>query len=202
MLNHATNHTQSRCGAFAERTEKQINIVKAEIISQPYSGEYKERIYDLESPWNSQFWTWIKFADDFGNETVGQFRGSPVAVKVSGKLNEIIVLTSDYVYRLESKELNIIEVKDEFIYQDVEISPNGIFIFHNYYEIEKMGNSFSEMEEIKSPFKMDDIKFIKWNNNKLEFTCEEFINWNRVEIMELDTNKWEIIKKTTPQHRV
>lgn len=82
--------------------------MKAEIINQPYSGEYKERIYDLESSWNSQFWTWIKFADDYGKETVGQFRGRPVAVKVSKKLNEMIVLTSDYVYRLESKELNLI----------------------------------------------------------------------------------------------
>lgn len=48
---------------------------------------------------------------------------------------------------------------------------------------------------------MDDIKFIKWNESKLEFTCEKFINWNRIEIMELDTSEWEIKKKTTPQHR-
>ena len=66
--------------------------MKAEIINQPYSGEYKERIYDLESPWNSQSWTWIKFTDKKGIEKVGQFRGMPKQVKVSVLNKEIIVL--------------------------------------------------------------------------------------------------------------
>jgi len=168
------------------------SIVKAEIINQPYSGEFKERIYDLESPWNSQSWTWIKFVDEYENETVGQFRGFPKTVKVSNKLKEIIVLTSDYIYRLNSKKLNIIETEDRIEYQDVEVSPNGIFIFHNNYEIEKMNSSLSEMTQIESPFKMDLIKFKKWNANKLEFECYEFIEWNKYESMELDTLEWKI----------
>ncbi|TDT45161.1 hypothetical protein CLV90_2245 [Maribacter spongiicola] len=86
--------------------------MRVEIINQPYSGEFKERIYDMESPWNSQSWTWIKFTDDIGTETVGQFRGLPKAVKVSTQLNEIIVLTSDYLYRLDFQEYNIIETED------------------------------------------------------------------------------------------
>lgn len=28
-------------------------ITKVEIINQPYSGEYKERIYDIPRPWKS-----------------------------------------------------------------------------------------------------------------------------------------------------
>ena len=175
--------------------------MKAEIINQPYSGEYDERIYDLESTWNSQSWTWIKFTDKNGVEKVGQFRGMPINVKVAEQKNEIIVLTSDYIFRLNATELNIIETENKPEYQDVEVSPNGIFIFHNYYEIEKMGKSLSDMEEIKSPFKMDDIRFIKWNGNKLEFTCEEFTNWSRNETMELDTTDWTIsVQKNAPQH--
>jgi len=170
--------------------------VRAEIINQPYSGEFKERIYDYESQWNSQSWTWIKFTDDLGNESVGQFRGIQKAVKASSIANEIIILTSDCVFRLDSIELNVIEAESQPEYQDIEVSPNGDFIFHTFYEIGKMGKSLKEMREIESPFKMDDIRFEKWNGNKLEFTCEEFANWSRNEIMELDTIDWKIeIKK-------
>ena len=182
-----------------EKTETKL---KAEIINQPYSGEFKERIYDVESPWNSQSWTWIKFTDENMSETVGQFRGFPKEVKYSERRNEIIVLTSDYVFRLNASDLNIIETVSQPQYQDVEVSPDGIFFFHNYYEIEKMDNSLSDLTEIQSPFKMDDIRFKKWNGKILEFECEEFINWSRNEIMELDTNEWKINIKTNTQHGV
>ena len=69
-----------------EKTETKL---KAEIINQPYSGEFKKRIYDVESPWNSQSWTWIKFTDENMSETVGQFRGFPKEVKYSESRNEI-----------------------------------------------------------------------------------------------------------------
>ena len=80
-----------------------MSIVIAEIINQPHSGQYKERIYDVQSPWNSQSWSWVRFTDESGNEFVGQFRGSPRSVKVSRLRNEIIVLTSDYVFRSRRK---------------------------------------------------------------------------------------------------
>ena len=164
----------------------------AEIIDQPASGEYQEKIYNLASPWNSQSWTWVKFTDDYENESVGQFRGITKDVKVSQKLNEIIVLTSDYIYRLNATNLSIIEAVEQPQYQNVEVSPNGIFIFHDYYEIEKMGKSLSEMTIIDSPFKMDQIRFKKWNGYDLEFECDEFCNWERSEGMVLDTTKWVI----------
>ena len=197
-MKHATNHTHNRCVSF----KKNETTLKTEIINQPYSGEFKERIYDIESPWNSQSWTWIKFTDEDLNETVGQFRGTPKEVKYSENRNEIIVLTSDYVFLLNASDLNIIESESQPEYQDVEVSPNGIFFFHNYYEIEKMNSSLSDLTEIQSPFKMDDIRFRKWNGKILEFECEEFTNWDRSEIMELDTNEWKIRIKTNTQHRV
>ena len=33
-------------------------IIEGQIINRPYSGEYEERIYDNNSPWNSQGWTY------------------------------------------------------------------------------------------------------------------------------------------------
>ena len=98
--------------------------MKTEIINQPYSGEFKERIYDIDSHWNSQSWTWIKFTDENMIEIVGQFRGFPKNVKYSKNRNEIIVLTSDYVYRLNASDLNIIESESRPEYQDVEVSPD------------------------------------------------------------------------------
>ncbi len=51
-------------------------ISKAELINQSYSGQYKEKIYDIPSPWNSQDWTWVKFENDDFDEWCGEFRGS------------------------------------------------------------------------------------------------------------------------------
>jgi len=175
--------------------------VKTEIINQPYSGEFKERIYDPQGSWNTQSWTWVKFEDKNSIETVGQFRGSPKEVKYSEQLNEIIVLTSDYVFRLNGDNLNIIETENQPEFQDLEVSPQGNFIFHNYYEIEIMNTSLSDLTEIKSPFKMDDIRFEKWNGHILEFNCEEFTNWSRQEIMELDSKQW-CIKVKTPHNNI
>lgn len=50
---------------FGADTEEKAVITKAEIIYQPSSGQYKERIYDITSSWNSQNWTWVKFEEDF-----------------------------------------------------------------------------------------------------------------------------------------
>ena len=177
--------------------------MKAEIINQPYSGEFEERIYDVENVWNSQSWTWIKFTDESGIEKVGQFRGFPKDVKVSKQKNEIVVLTSDYAFRLDSVDLNIIESEKQVDYGNLEVTPNGTFIFSEFSDIYKLENSLSNMQIIKSPFKMDMIEFKRWNGNILEFECSEIANYERIEIMELNTTDWTIeIKKTTPQQRV
>ncbi|WP_299326226.1 hypothetical protein [uncultured Maribacter sp.] len=177
--------------------------MKAEIINQPYSGEFEERIYDVESVWNSQSWTWIKFEDNSGIEKVGQFRGFPKDVKISKQKNEIVVLTSDCIFRLDTSELNIIESEKQVDYGNLEVTPNGTFIFSEYSNIYKMGNSFSDMYIIKSPFEMDMIKFKSWNGNILEFECDEMGGWERHEIMELDVTNWTIKpKKNAPQQRI
>lgn len=88
-------------------------IIEAEIISQPYSGEYNERIYDNKSEWNSQSWTFIKFINDDFSEWCGQFRGFPRQVGVSSSRDIVLVLTSDYLFQLDRKTGNLKELEDQ-----------------------------------------------------------------------------------------
>jgi hypothetical protein len=122
----------------------------ADIIPQPNSGQFEERIYDHESPWNSQSWTWIKFTNDDGRVWVGHFRGQPRSVAVSNELRETIVLTSDYVFRLDSDSADIIEFEDQPQYHNLTVAPDGSFILADYYNIERLNTSFKNIESLSS----------------------------------------------------
>jgi hypothetical protein len=173
-------------------------IDKAEIISQPLSGQFTERIYDNQSAWNSQSWTWIKFTNSDLTEWCGQFRGFPRQVAVSKTHNSVLVLTSDYLFQLDRIKAEIMEFKDQPQYQNLTVTPNGDFILSDYYNFVKMTLKISEEIQIESPISMDMIKFKNWTENKLEFTCDEFINWDRHLVMELDSETDEIkIKSET-----
>lgn len=169
-------------------------ITEAEIISQPYSGEYTERIYDNESAWNSQSWTFVKFTNDDYSEWCGQFRGFPRQVAISTSKNIILVLTSDYLYQLDREAGTLSDLEDQPPYQNLTVAPNGDFILADYYNFEKITTTINEKEQIESPIEMDLIEFKEWNNSKLEFTCDEFLNLDRHLAMTYDceTSKIEI----------
>lgn len=169
-------------------------IIEAKIISQAYSGEYTERIYDNESAWNSQSWTFIKFTNVDYSEWCGQFRGFPRKVAISTTNNIVLVLTSDYLYQLDRATGNLTDLEDQPQYQNLTIAPNGDFILADYYNFEKVTTSIRQKTSIESPIQMDIIEFKYWANSKLEFTCDEFLNWDRHLIMTYDsqTNKIEI----------
>jgi hypothetical protein len=173
-------------------------IIEAEIISQPYSGEYTERIYDNESAWNSQSWTFIKFTNDDYSEWCGQFRGFPRQVGVSKFRDIVLVLTSDYLFQLDRKTGDLKELEDQPQYQNLTTTPNGDFILADYNSLEKVTTSIKQRELIESPIQMDIIEFKKWDNEKLEFTCDEFLNWDRHLTMTYnsETNKIEIKNAT------
>ncbi|MBD1399051.1 hypothetical protein H9Q13_17955 [Pontibacter sp. JH31] len=173
-------------------------IIEAEIISQPYSGQYNERIYDNESAWNSQSWTFIKFTNDDFSEWCGQFRGFPRQAGVSTSRDIVLVLTSYYLFQLDRKTGDLKELEDQPQYQNLTTTPNGDFILADYYNFEKVTTSIKQKEPIKSPIQMDIIEFKKWDNEKLEFTCDEFLNWDRHLTMTYDseTNKIEIKNAT------
>lgn len=169
-------------------------IIEAEIISQPYSGEFIERIYDNENAWNSQGWTFIRFTNDDYTEWCGQFRGFSKKVAISAINNIVLVLTSDYLYQLDRETGNLTDLDDQPPYQNLTTTPNGDFILADYYHFEKVSTNIRQKALIESPIQMDMIEFKKWNNQKLEFTCDEFLNWERHLIMTYDckTDKIEI----------
>jgi hypothetical protein len=167
-------------------------IIEAEIISQPYSGQFTERIYDIESVWNSQNWTWIKFTNDNFTEWCGQFRGFHRGVAISEKHNLILVLTSDYLYQLDKENAEIIQFEDRPQFQNLSATSVGDFILSDYYNFEKITNNIKETEQIESPIQMDNIEFKKLNGTKLEFTCDEFTNWDRHLTMQYNCETDEI----------
>lgn len=168
-------------------------IIKAEIINQPYSGEYYERIYDIESVWNSQNWTFIRFTNNDYSEWCGHFRGFPEQVAISIPKNTVLILTSDYLYQLDRKTGNLTDFEDQPQYQNLTTTPNGDFILADYNNLFKISTNIKQKIIIESPIQMDMIKFKKWNNSKLEFSCNEFLNWDRHLTMmyNSETNKIE-----------
>ncbi|RYE23620.1 MAG: hypothetical protein EOP45_06720 [Sphingobacteriaceae bacterium] len=169
-------------------------IIEAEIIYQPESGKYTERIYDNNSVWNSQDWAFIKFTNEDYTEWCGQFRGFPSEVAISTVFNIVLVLTSNYLFQLDRATGNLLELEGQIQYQNLTIAPNGSFILIDYSNLEKITTSIKQAEEIESPIRMDMIELKGWENQKLKFTCTEFINWDRHFTMTYDceTNKIEI----------
>lgn len=169
-------------------------IIEAETINQPYSGQYTERIYNNESAWNSQSWTFIKFTNDDYSEWCGQFRGFPKRVAISTLKKIVLVLTSDYLFQLDIVTGNLTDLEDQPQYQNLTVAPNGDLIIADYYNFEKITTTINKKEKIVSPIEMDLIKFKEWNSSKLEFTCDEFLNWDKHLIMTYNsqTNKIEI----------
>jgi len=163
-------------------------ISEAEIINQPYSGKFTERIYDNQSPWNSSNWTWIKFTNHDFSQWCGEFRGSPREVAISPSLKTTLVLTSDYLYLLNSENGDILEIEDQPQYHNLTVSPNGEYIIADYYNIEIITDSIKTKKQLTTPIKMDQIKFKNWENDKLIFICDEFLNWDRHLVMELDSS--------------
>ncbi|WP_104384439.1 hypothetical protein [Sphingobacterium sp. HMA12] len=174
-------------------------IIEGQIVNRPYSGEYEERIYDNDSPWNSQDWTYIKFINDDYSEWCGVFRGFPTDVSISLIKNIVLILTSDYLYQLNSINGDLVDLEEHPQYRNLTATPFGDFIVSDYYHLTRITNSIQHKETISSPIEMDDIKFTTWSGPILEFTCDEFCNWNRHlnMIYNSETNKIVIKNEST-----
>ena len=79
-----------------------------EFISQPHSGQFDEKSFDLASVWKSTNWCWVKFTTDNGQEWVGAFRGTPVKSAVANKIKQAAILTDDCLYILDIDKKEII----------------------------------------------------------------------------------------------
>lgn len=170
-------------------------ITGVEIINQPNSGQYKERIYDISSPWNSQHWTWVKFENEDFNGWCGEFRGFPRAVELSKKYKIVLVLTSDYLFKIDCHSGELTEYEPQPQYQSLTVTPSGDFIIADYYNIEIIKATLEDKMSVYSPIKMDNIKFDGWSNNTLSISCHEFLNWENHVMLELDGETFKITTK-------
>jgi len=167
-------------------------IHKAEIISQPYSGEYKEKIYDISSVWNSQEWTWVKFNSDESEEWCGNFRGKPKNVAISPKHNLILVLTSEYLFELDCITGELREFDDQTEYQCLTLSPSGDFIIADFNDLYLIKTTLLDRIPIHSPIDMYGIKFKGWNSGKLLIECEDLAT-DKKEKLELNGETLKIV---------
>ncbi|MBM7614342.1 hypothetical protein [Alkaliphilus hydrothermalis] len=170
-------------------------IIKAEIIDQPYSGEYKEKIYDITSTWNSQNWTWVKFLNEDFTEWCGEFRGLGRGIAISKKYNQVLILTSDYLFQINCINFEIIDYECQPQYQNLTVTPLGDFLLADYYDIYLLGASLDDRTPLASPFNMDMITFRGWSNNKLQLTCDKFLNLDKHVELQLDFETLEISLK-------
>ncbi|MDT2485474.1 hypothetical protein [Enterococcus avium] len=60
-------------------------VIESKLNEQPYSGKYKETIFDVKSNWNSSDWTYVEFIEKDFHELCGVFRGAPRGVSFSKK---------------------------------------------------------------------------------------------------------------------
>jgi hypothetical protein len=171
-------------------------IIGAEIINQPVSDQYLEKVYDVLNPWNSGEWTWIKFLNEDFSEWCGEFRGGAKGVAISKIHNAVLVLTSDSLYKLSRISEELIEYESQTEYQNLTVTPKGDFILSDYYHIFTLDSTLKKEMILESPIEMDYIKFHNWSNNKLLITCDWFCNWDKRAELELDGETLEIeIKK-------
>lgn len=150
----------------------------AEQISQPYSGEYEEKIYDIESNWNSSDWTWIKFEEE-DSIWCGEFRGKYIGVAFSNIKEIIVVITSDYIYIIYTKTKEIIDSDRNFEYCDITCTPLGDILLSSGYGLEILWEkTISSIETIVLPVNADSLRFVGYKDNILEMNCYEFCNWS------------------------
>lgn len=175
-------------------TDKMIELIK--IINQPYSGEFEERIYDHNGSWNSQYWTYVKFTNKDYSEWCGVFRGRPRNAEISKIKKEALILTSDYLWKIDTRNGETIEFEDTPKYQNLTVAPNGDFILSDYYSIYRVNGAIKDIKSLNSPIRMDMINFKNWEEQRLIIECDEFMNWERKVTLELDSSNWTIKIKT------
>jgi hypothetical protein len=166
-------------------------IISAEIISRPDSGDYTERTYGKASVGNSQSWTWIKFTEHDYSEWCGQFGGIG---KAAISHNTVLIMTSDYLFLLDRNTGDQIDITHNFGYRELAVAPNGNFILADFYDLSKITDNIRQVTAINEPYRFDCISFKSWKDEKLEFTCEDFLQRENKYLMTYDsiTDKIEI----------
>ncbi|MDD6796198.1 MAG: hypothetical protein PUE01_12455 [Clostridiaceae bacterium] len=166
-------------------------IIKAEVISQPLSGAYDEVIFDYSSSFKSSYWGWIKFTNDDYTEWIGEFRGQAIGVEISEKFNNVLILTSDCLYMLDRKTHKVIEMKDDLDFNQITLSTKDEYILGSSYDIGIIKDSLERIKYIESLSGLCCIKFEKWQDDKLLFSCEDYGEGDFLNLT-FDGNTYEI----------
>ena len=161
-------------------------ITNAEFINQPYAGIDEEKIFDAESVNNSQEWSWVRFTNDDETEWCGQFRGFPIQAAVSETYCTILILTSNHLFQLNTIDGQLITSIENIEFRNLTVGPSGDFIISDSNTIFRIENNIQLIIPLKSPFRMDLIKFKNWDVGNLLFECEEFCNWGVTHRMKLN----------------
>ena len=175
-------------------------IISAEHIHVPESGRYEEVIFDIDSTWNSQKWTWLKFMNDDYSEWCGEFRGEYRGHGISEKYGVIYVLTTDYLFQLDMLKHTIDKYEDRPEYNELEVSPDGDYIVSSYYHISILDSQGQQKKVIETSMPLDMITFLKWKGKDLVIHADELMNWDNHIVMTLNSKTWEveIISQTKP----
>ena len=162
----------------------------AEFISQPHSGQFDEKSFDLVSVWKSTNWCWVKFTTDNGQEWVGTFRGTPVKSAVANKIKQAAILTDDCLYILDIDKKEIIFFDPHTKYKDlIAVPTDDIFLVADYYQIGLFDKDF-KFYLIKTDFNMDGIKFKDYNGDILNIEWYDVPEYNLVNGY-VDTKNWK-----------
>lgn len=170
-------------------------IMLATLIDEPESAKYKERVYDIHNPWNSGDWTWVKFTDDDLEEWCGNFRGSPRGVALSKRHQVVLILTSDYLFKLDTDTGNLLDSVPEPDYRFLTVSPSSEFIVANDYHLDLLHPNLQDATSIPTPVEVDMLVFKGWHGNKLSISCTDFLNINQSLELELDGETYELVLK-------
>lgn len=169
-------------------------LCKMTHIEQPFSGEYEEKIYDIESTWNSSDWTWLKF-EERNSVWCGEFRGKYRGAVLSEKIGIIVVLTSDYMYVLDLETKEILEYEQQPAYVEITCTPLDDILLSDGYELEIFrGKEIASIDSIVLPVHADSLRFVAYDGKILKMTCEELCNWENQITLLLDCDSLEVIE--------
>ncbi|WP_195987575.1 hypothetical protein [Clostridium sp. D53t1_180928_C8] len=173
-------------------------IIGAEIIGQPYSGEYKEVIYDIPCiHWKSEYWGWVRFTNQDYSEWCGDFRGKILGVEMSKRFNSILILTTDCLFVLDKTTGELIDNNVRPEYEQLTLSPLEEYILVSYGEILIIKDSTNDLVKVNIPSNVYSVKFLEWQGHNLILKFEDCNGIDMYSNVSLDSKTYEIVLNNT-----
>lgn len=160
-------------------------ITQAQIVEQPIAGTYEEFVFNATE--STEQWTWVKLVDEEYNETIGQFPGAPNQVALSLMHPVFYVLTDAFLFEIQREDPSRYTSYDFWelgtMFKNVTITPEGMPIFSDDYQIFIFQESFETRHELTLPYEVDMIQFVDWNDHLLTIHAQEFFGGRPVRLV-------------------